>query len=42
MSAEVLAFGSCPTLYSTDVLDGEAFVEVPKELLRFASEDRPE
>jgi hypothetical protein len=25
-----------------DVLDGEAFVEIPKELLRFAPEDRPE
>jgi len=25
-----------------DVLDGETFVEVPKELLRFAANDRPE
>ncbi len=25
-----------------DVLDGETFVEIPKELLRFAEGDRPE
>jgi hypothetical protein len=25
-----------------DVLDGETFVEIPKELLRFAANDKPE
>jgi hypothetical protein len=25
-----------------DVLDGETFVEIPKELLRFAANDEPE
>jgi len=25
-----------------DVLDGETFVEIPKQLLRFAANDRPE